>query len=251
MESMIIQGIILIIAGGASIYKTKKTFEKINFIKEIPTSKIRSAAVGLIELEGKFTTNKPIKSLVEGEDKVLSGISVYKIVKKDKSTKRILIYQELSQDIITIDDGTGKTEIKLDLESLKTIKEKQEYRVHVRSLKFIDLKKIIKNRGNEPIKNVFKKNNISIDKKKNFFYLGRSEYIIEEFNINEGKEGYVMGYFKPENNRNLIFRNKDFNNILIISDQKEEMVVKHLRNVAFLTAFSGIIFTIIGIYLLN
>ncbi len=98
---------------GAGAYLFYKGFFWLNrkkLIENLPTSKIRSAAMGLVEIKGKA---KPAvaeirKSPLTGRDCVYYKYLVEKLVSSGKSSHWVPVRQEYSPEPFFVEDSTGK-----------------------------------------------------------------------------------------------------------------------------------------------
>jgi len=93
---------VLVFSYGFSVWREKRTIEN------IPTSKVRSLAMGLVELCGHAQPKALLKSPVTGTKCVYYKFLIEKRVRTSKGTKWVVLNQGASTNYFYVDDGTGR-----------------------------------------------------------------------------------------------------------------------------------------------
>jgi hypothetical protein len=102
-------GIIYPLAGGPIllVWGLRKLYEK-RLIENTPVSKVRSAAMGLVELSGMARLRKPQKSPLSNMDACWWNCSVQELRSNGKNSHWATIKQVGSVDLFYLDDTTGR-----------------------------------------------------------------------------------------------------------------------------------------------
>ena len=140
-------------------------------IKDTPTSKIRSAAQGFVELEGiAAKINDTMLAPLTRQPCLWYRFSIERKVQNGKSTSWRTIQSGKHPGPVVVDDGTGQCFLK------------------------IKKAKIIPNQKNTWYGNMAYPSELSVDRKDSFLQFGNYRYT-EEI-ITEGSPLYAMGHFK-------------------------------------------------------
>jgi len=100
---------ILFLSGGAGLAANgMKRFIFAQRIKNTPTSKVRSAAAGLVELSGKAAKGKSIKSPISGKACVYWGMVAEYYYKSRHASGWSRFYRDESVEPFFLEDGTGR-----------------------------------------------------------------------------------------------------------------------------------------------
>jgi len=205
--------IVLFIFAVILIYMGFAILKRKQFIDNIPTSKIRSIAMGLVEVKGRATANTVLMSPFLNKPCVFWA---YKIEEYRSNGKNggswVTISVVQSTENFFVEDDTGKVEISpfmAELHINKGIKDVSSTKLSPVGLEF--LKNANFNTG----------------------FLSRRKRVTEHI-LEKGDAVYVMGtaISKKEagtNNADNIIIQRDKANFMIISDQEERILVKNLR----------------------
>jgi hypothetical protein len=252
---------------GAGIYLIKegmRKYRRVQKIKNTPTSKVRSAAVGLVEVSGNAICKDPLISPMSGEKCVYWKVNValfihehrrdmeiWKIkftIGQDKRLRSTEIYSARSSKQFYLEDKTGRILVDPKWADVDVSVTNQGFRSYGRDsagkessnpkLKFLletnpELRKILQE---------------------------YSEYTLDvnEYCIAENDPIYVLGSAEPLSgtssevpNENLIIRANKFEKILYISNRSEKDVLSHFYGNMWMDFFLGISWVIIGLYFLS
>lgn len=91
-----------------SFYRGFKIFRLKRLIKNIPTSKIRSMAMGLVELTGRAVPLKLLKAPLTNNDCVYYEVVVQSYQKRGKSYQWVTVHRDRSFNWFYIEDDTGR-----------------------------------------------------------------------------------------------------------------------------------------------
>lgn len=87
---------------GFSVWREKRTIEN------IPTSKVRSLAMGLVEVTGQAQPKAMLKSPITATDCVYYKFLVERRERQGKSDRWVVVSQGASTNYFYVDDGTGR-----------------------------------------------------------------------------------------------------------------------------------------------
>lgn len=205
-------------------------FKRYMLIKDIPTSKIRSVAMGVVEVFGKvkFKGDEYTKSPISGKK---SAYLRYQIMssKKGDSSYIFSLKQILGEDFkcstsFYLDDNTGL---------IKINPKNADYVLQPTSVYYLEGQKIPNmehiNLAGQNIDSEYfaklkpkplPKNNVF----KDYFRTG----LLYEYSLNEDDEVYVLGNASyDEESKSNIINHKDF---LVISNKKEGQLLKSIKS---------------------
>ncbi|MEW6088599.1 MAG: GIDE domain-containing protein [bacterium] len=170
------------IAGIYSFFDGLKKMKK-RMMENIPTSKIRSLALGLVELSGKAEArNKPLQGPLSGKDCVFCKYSIERWERRGKSHSWAKVVEGGSYDIpFYIQDETGKVLI-----------DPRTAEINFREIDF----NLETNKNFPPnLITLMERNNIKY-KNKLFLFNPNYKMRFKEWNIFEGDLIYVLGTAK-------------------------------------------------------
>ncbi|MHA2067173.1 MAG: hypothetical protein ACXABY_22625 [Candidatus Thorarchaeota archaeon] len=214
---------------GISRYKTAQQ------VMNTPTSKVRSVAVGLVELKGKAVLDKKFISPISGRECAYWDVSFA----QNGSVRFSMNQRKMSS--FYLDDGTGRVLVKTDMAEMVIHK--------ARTIRGSISGKKGKQFGKRALKYIK-----SLDERKRTL-LGSPDDVIEihERCITEGDVVYVLGTASPVENarkeaqshERLMIHRGLLDGIMVISDRYESAVVKKLKNDAYVSGLVGILIVII------
>lgn len=213
-----------ILVGFYSILDGIKTFKRIRLIKNIPTSKVRSAAIGHVEIKGKIESNDPfVFNPING-----NPCAIYTVTAKEMNlNKKIIRYISKGDSFIFVEN---KHKILVELRQVKTY-----FKVN---------KKILKEDESTPLLRRLLRD-LRLDRKG----LGK-EYFLELMALDTGDEAYVIGNLNIKkgltNNQYLAIKNGQIGKT-IISNLPESEIIEQIKPEMIKRFIVGAIWGIIGI----
>jgi len=185
-------------------------------ILNTPTSKVRSAAVGLVELKGRVILNKKLVSPISGRE-----CAYYEIMFMHHGGPLFNLHSKQVSSLY-LDDGTGKVPIKLEGANM-AIRKYQTYRGSLKGKDALDgrILKFIK----------------GLDISKRQLLEDGNDIWIRERIIAEGDQLYVMGTASPMENaprdapahERLVIHKGFLDRIMVVSDKEETDVFKEIK----------------------
>ncbi len=240
----LIYGIFVVSAGIVLLYNNTKKFIFLQKIKNTPTSKMQSVALGLVELSGT----------AEGLEQTLSPISkvpcaYWKLLAFRVSGRRddlLPLYKSESNSRFYLKDETGK--IFIDPRGTEiNLSEDKEFDGTLSGTRLRSLPEEVL----EYIRS------LDSDKKALFSKFGRLRLKFIEYYISNGDHLYVLGTAEPiegasssVGHENLVIRKGKFDKTMLISDTREKKYFDSQFWSAFWRLILGTIFLILGFILL-
>ena len=224
IESMVI----LAVLSGALVYYGIRHFKQWLLIKDIPRSKVRSIAMGLVEVHGKPRIQEKIKAPLTGEDCVFYDYKIQEYRKHGKSGSWRTIYSKRSDKPFYIQDETGAIPIIPEGLSVE-MKAKQT---------FYGTGKLLGN-----LKEDFTK--ITMDDVKTTrigFTMGRRRRFTLQV-LKEDMDFLIMGTAKAASTGPFLAKGENEKTFLL-ADGKEGNILKRLRNKWVLFGGGGVALTI-------
>jgi len=121
-------GIFFLILGLLIFYNTLKNLKKKRLFENIPTSKMRSLAMGLIELKGKIVGAKiMIKDPFDQKECVYWSVTIEEYVKRGKRSKWVTRHKASDSVPFSISDETGSVLIHTAKADMSNIKRDNSY----------------------------------------------------------------------------------------------------------------------------
>ncbi len=102
---------ILFLWGLYAIYYGARRYLIIQKIRNMPVSKAESAAMGLVNLEGKASSDKPMVSPVSGSRCVFWKVTGEYFLGRHEGDRWVRIYEQTSQGQFYVQDSTGRMRI--------------------------------------------------------------------------------------------------------------------------------------------
>ena len=188
------------------------------FIKNIPTSKLGSLAVGLAEVSGKVVKSDDLlRSPIHNVECVFYETSV-EVMKSIRTEDMQKVYSKTKYvQPFSINDESGTVNVDLKDAHVEFEKDRDSSR-H----KWVNIARPWKMGENEDFDNFCKENNIEMK--------GTYRYNYNETYIEPGDEIYILGKaeIRAENENNTLTMCKDENNknIFLVSDRGEKYMLK-------------------------
>ncbi len=121
-------GAILIILGLIMFYNSLKNLKIKRLIENVPTSKARSVAMGLVELKGKIENrNKTLTDPFDGKDCVYWHIHIQQYMKRGKRRTWVTRHKAKKYVPFYLTDQTGSVLVNMQGANLKNVKKDNEY----------------------------------------------------------------------------------------------------------------------------
>jgi len=219
----------------------KQSGEIKRLIENTPTSKIRSIAMGLVEIFGEVIPfNKEIiKSPFTNTNCVFYSYTIEEYRSSGKNRKWILIKKDTSNNKFYLKDETGQVLIdpnKAHIDLNKTYQTESEKDT------------------SENIKQFLKEKNISLEN-----FLGVNKRLkFTEYILKQKDKLYILGTAADnplveeessvENSNDIMIQRGDFNSVYYISSKHETEVIKKYKREAIILLCIGIILTFISLF---
>lgn len=248
MSDCCLIGPILFLVGLVVIYTGAQRFLLQQKIKNIPTSKVRSVAIGLVEIFGKAKCLEDMSSPISNVKCVYWHLKC-EYYQSGKHGGWRDFYTPTSSKLFYLDDDTGKLfidptsaeiDIPLDFTSTGYINDKG----------FLGMKRKIL----DP--KVFTYLNTNPDAFAKFNHYSSTDLRVTEYFIAEGDPLYVLGSAEPKEgaasavqHENLIIRKGKIDNILYISDSNEKKAVDKISGSIWISFIIGFILSAIGLFI--
>ena len=121
-------GVMFIILGLIMFYNSLKNLKIKRLIENVPTSKARSVAMGLVELKGKIESgNKTLTDPFDGKDCVYWHIHIQQYMKRGKRRTWVTRHKAKKQVPFYLTDQTGSVLVNMQGANLKNVKRDNEY----------------------------------------------------------------------------------------------------------------------------
>ncbi len=236
-------GVLLLCAGLYMFYNSLKNLKLKRLIENVPTSKMRSVAMGLVELKGKIeVSDKVLEDPFDKKKCVFWRVHIEERVKRGKHGRWITRHKAKGQVPFFISDESGSVLIKLEGANMDDVKRDSQYET---ALLFSD--KLPLNVRNYCNKNRIRFRGLFGGKKR---MRCRVTYLEPNNNI------YVLGHARPllqkeiKNSKSVTAVIEMVNNsIFIVSDKSEKELIED-RGGQFWVVPLGIIFSGLGLGLI-
>ena len=120
-------GMVLLIGGLVSFYNSLKNLKKKRLFENIPTSKMRSIAMGLVELKGKIKiANETLTDPFDEKDCVYWKVKIEEYVKRGKRRTWVTRHQLTKKVKFLLSDETGTVLINSQKADMTNIKRDSE-----------------------------------------------------------------------------------------------------------------------------
>ena len=236
-------GVLLLCAGLYMFYNSLKNLKLKRLIENVPTSKMRSVAMGLVELKGKIeVSDKVLEDPFDKKKCVFWRVHIEERVKRGKHGRWITRHKAKGQVPFFISDESGSVLIKLEGANMDDVKRDSQYET---ALLFSD--KLPLNVRNYCNKNRIRFRGLFGGKKR---MRCRMTYLEPNDNI------YVLGHARPllqkeiKNSKSVTAVIEMVNNsVFIVSDKSEKELIED-RGGQFWVVPLGIIFSGLGLGLI-
>jgi len=236
-------GVLLLCAGLYMFYNSLKNLKLKRLIENVPTSKMRSVAMGLVELKGKIeVSDKVLEDPFDKKKCVFWRVHIEERVKRGKHGRWITRHKAKGQVPFFISDESGSVLIKLEGANMDDVKRDSQYET---ALLFSD--KLPLNVRNYCNKNRIRFRGLFGGKKR---MRCRVTYLEPNNNI------YVLGHARPllqkeiKNSKSVTAAIEMVNNsVFIVSDKSEKELIED-RGGQFWVVPLGIIFSGLGLGLI-
>ena len=236
-------GVLLLCAGLYMFYNSLKNLKLKRLIENVPTSKMRSVAMGLVELKGKIeVSDKVLEDPFDKKKCVFWRVHIEERVKRGKHGRWITRHKAKGQVPFFISDDSGSVLIKLEGANMDDVKRDSQYET---ALLFSD--KLPLNVRNYCNKNRIRFRGLFGGKKR---MRCRMTYLEPNDNI------YVLGHARPllqkeiKNSKSVTAVIEMVNNsVFIVSDKSEKELIED-RGGQFWVVPLGIIFSGLGLGLI-
>ena len=236
-------GVLLLCAGLYMFYNSLKNLKLKRLIENVPTSKMRSVAMGLVELKGKIeVSDKVLEDPFDKKKCVFWRVHIEERVKRGKHGRWITRHKAKGQVPFFISDDSGSVLIKLEGANMDDVKRDSQYET---ALLFSD--KLPLNVRNYCNKNRIRFRGLFGGKKR---MRCRVTYLEPNNNI------YVLGHARPllqkeiKNSKSVTAAIEMVNNsVFIVSDKSEKELIED-RGGQFWVVPLGIIFSGLGLGLI-
>lgn len=228
------QTILFLFAVGVfTLYLVFKNYREWSLIKDIPRSKVRSLAMGLVELHGKPRIKEAQKSPITGEDCVFWRLKIQVQQRTGKSSSWNTVYDKCSTAPFYLEDETG---------AIPIIPE--DARVEISNpRKYYGKPKLV-----FPGKNVFFPEYGSEtldDVTENSLFSGKRLFL---YQLHEGDDFFVMGTAKTSSEGPFIAKGEN-EKTFIIANGTENSVLKRIQTRMILSALGSVAPIGLGIFL--
>ena len=121
-------GVVLIIIGLIMFYNSLKNLKIKRLIENVPISKARSVAMGLVEIKGKIESrNKTLTDPFDGKDCVYWHVHIQQYIKRGKKRIWVTLHKAKKQVPFYLSDQTGSVLLNMQGASLRNVKTDNEY----------------------------------------------------------------------------------------------------------------------------
>ena len=121
-------GFFLLIAGLLIFYNSLKNLKKKRLFENIPTSKMRSVAMGLVELKGKINTaDDLLKDPFDNKDCVYWSVHIEEHVKRGKNHRWVTRHKASESIPFVLSDDTGSVLVQSNKADMSNVKRDSEY----------------------------------------------------------------------------------------------------------------------------
>jgi hypothetical protein len=241
--------IFFVFIGGLFVFfKGFMTLRKKRIIENLPTSKVRGLAVGLVELYGQAIPENTIKTGVEAWDRE---------VESPLSKKRCIYYRVTIEKFKKTFDGVEKRQVHFDEcripfylkdETGKILINPKYAQINLEKT-FYEESYLNKN-SSAALKDYILKNKLNEE-------IGKSKIVCTEYALYTNQNIYIMGYAEPLEkveksdigHENLTLKSKS--NMFFIYDKSEKEIIRKLGVSVFYEIYGGAAASIIALmYLL-
>ena len=247
ITKLLIYGIIALIVGIFLLITGIRKIKSYFMIKDIPTSKIRSVAIGISEIIGKSFSKSYLKSPVTKSDCVYYKYEV-KEYRRHRTKDRTYyswdqIYSTNDSIPFKIKDETGEIDINPKSAEFNVKLSGKYYQSRPNILSgFLNINLSSLTEIDTSSKKLVQTNGVR-------FFSKVGDRMYYEYMVSSAEETYVIGTTKNINGK-LIIEKGENNNIFIISDKSEKELLKSIKSKIIINSIISIGLIILSIYLL-
>ena len=233
-------GFTLLVMGLLIFFKTLKNLKMKRLFENLPTSKMRSLAMGLVELKGKIQVeDKMLEDPFDGKECVYWRIHIQELVKSGKTRKWVTRHKAKNQVPFLISDQTGSVLIYLDDVNMNDVKRDKQY----------DLATFFSDEISPIIQDYCRKHNVKL---KGWFG-GKKRMRLTITYLEPDDDIYILGNARPvlkdelKNSKNIAaVIDMSKRGLIIISDKSEKELIDENGGQSFAVPF-GIILSVAGL----
>ena len=233
-------GIMLLVVGLTTSFNSLKNLEMKRLLENVPTSKIRSLSMGMVELKGKIqVTDKILKDPFDDKECVYWRIHIQELVKSGKTRKWVTRHKAKNQVPFLISDQTGSVLIYLDDVNMNDVKRDKQY----------DLATFFSDEIPPIVQDYCRKNNVKL---KGWFG-GKKRMRLTITYLEPDDDIYVLGNARPvlkdelKNSKNVAaVIDMSKRGLFILSDKSEKELIDENGGQSFAVPF-GIILSVAGL----
>ena len=230
----------LLVIGLLIFFKSLKNLKMKRLFENVPTSKMRSLAMGLVELKGKIQVeDKILKDPFDDKECVYWRIHIQELVKSGKTRKWATRHKAKNQVPFLISDQTGSVLIYLDNVNMDDVKRDKQY----------DLATFFSDEIPPIVQDYCRKNNVKL---KGWFG-GKKRMRLTVTYLEPDDDIYVLGNARPvlkdelKNSKNVAaVIDMSKRGLFIISDKSEKELIDENGGQSFAVPF-GIILSAAGL----
>jgi hypothetical protein len=225
-----------------------KEYRLVKKIEDTPTSKIRSAAVGLVEIKGRARCKDVLASPISGVKCAYYHVSAEYLHRSKNSDNWITFYSDSSSKQFYMEDDTGKmlldpaggqVSIKPDFSSSGNLSGKALFGLI--GVKQLDKKVLDFLEANPTIKAAFQQHSGTTIR-------------VYEYYIEDGDELYALGTAEPIpgassaiGNENLLLHKGRGEGYMLVSDSQESRIVGSRKTTALISLGAGLLMAAAGL----
>jgi hypothetical protein len=220
-------------------------------IKDTPVSKVSSAPVGLVALEGRAKSKVPEMSPISKIPCVFWRIIV-KYCSTGRSSGWTVLYSRESKNLFFVEDDSGKMLVTPEGAQIE-IPSYTSYEGYIREYESLGMNPATMD---ECVLDYIE--SLDADEKESFLALKSQNFHVDEYIIREGDPIFVLGTATipgedpsiPKNQEDLIICRGTNDATLYISDSSERDVIKTVSSQMYVPIFGGLIISGVCLYIL-
>ena len=232
-------GFTLLVMGLLIFFKNLKNLKMKRLFENLPTSKMRSLAMGLVELKGKIQVeDKMLEDPFDGKECVYWRIHIQESVKRGKRRKWVTRHKAKSQVPFLVSDQTGSVLVHLDNANMNDVKRDNRY----------DLATFFSDEIPTKVQDYCRKHNVKL--KGWFGGKKRMRFIVTYLEPDD--DIYILGNARPllkneqKNSKNVTAAiDMSSKGLFIISDKSEKELIDEYGGQSYILPL-GIILSAIG-----
>ena len=233
-------GIMLLVIGLLIFFKSLKNLKMKRLFENVPTSKMRSLAMGLVELKGKIQVeDKILKDPFDDKECVYWRIHIQESVKRGKRRKWVTRHKAKNQVPFLISDQTASVLVHLDGANMNNVKRDNQY----------DLATFFSDEIPTNVRDYCRKYNVKLKG-----WLGRKKRMrLTVTYLEPDDDIYILGNARPlledelKDSKNVTAAiDRSSGGLFIISDKSEKELIDEYGGQSFIIPL-GIILSAVGL----